>query len=355
MALRRDLVREVQEGRSRMPKDAVLIVTAKDEVAIPRVEESLLRMGQPFFRLDTDLLLKNRAQLSLRLHEERLSGALELSDGSSINLESIKSVWFRRSKPISAGHLRSDFESSQFIEREFSAALFSLYTNLEDVFWMNHPVCSRHVLEHNKLLQLRLAALSGLATPQTMITNNPEELLAFCEEHGGFIAVKALHATIFRDADGGAWAIYTNRVSSDYLRERAGNISSAPIIAQEYISKMLELRITVVGNRVLTCAIHSQDSERTKDDWRRYDFDNVKHEQYELPSDIRFRLLDFMRRCGLSFGAIDMIVTPSGRYVFLEVNPSGQFGWIEELTGLPISESIAEALATKGKSGSDSY
>jgi glutathione synthase/RimK-type ligase-like ATP-grasp enzyme len=329
-----------------MPKDTVLIVTAKDEVAIPRVEESLLHMGQPFFRLDTDLLLNNRAQLSLRLHEESLSGELELSDGSSINIESIKSVWFRRPKPISAGgHLCSDLESSQFIEREFSATLFSLYTNLEEVFWMNHPVCSRHVLEHNKLLQLRLAAHSGLATPQTVITNNPAELLTFCEKHGGFIAVKALHSTISRNADGSTAAIYTNRVSSDYLRKKAGNISSAPIIAQEYISKMLELRITVVGNRVLTCAIHSQDSERTKEDWRRYDFDNVKHEQYELPSDIRFKLLDFMKRCGLSFGAIDMIITPVGRYVFLEVNPSGQFGWIEDLTGLLISESIAEALA----------
>ena len=52
-----------------------------------------------------------------------------------------------------------------------------------------------------------------------------------------------------------------------------------------------------------------------------------------------------MKKCGVSFGAVDMIVTPNDRYVFLEINPSGQFGWIEKLTGLPISRTIAEVLA----------
>ena len=51
-----------------------------------------------------------------------------------------------------------------------------------------------------------------------------------------------------------------------------------------------------------------------------------------------------VRRLGLAYGAIDLVLTPDGRYVFLEINPNGQYLWIEQLTGLPISEAIAEWL-----------
>ena len=118
-------------------------------------------------------------------------------------------------------------------------------------------------------------------------------------------------------------------------------------MAQKYIEKKLEFRVTVVGQDIFTCAIHSQDSERTKEDWRRYDFENVKHESYDLPENVKSSLLRFMQLCHLTFGAIDMILTPEGDYVFLEVNPSGQYIWIENLAKLPISRSIAENL-TRG-------
>jgi len=119
----------------------------------------------------------------------------------------------------------------------------------------------------------------------------------------------------------------------------------APILAQEYIEKKLELRITIVGQKMFTCAIHSQDSEQTRIDWRRYDFRNVKHLPYQLPEKIKQKLHKLMKIWNLSFGAIDMILTPEGKYVFLEINPNGQWLWIEQLTEMPISRVIAELLA----------
>ena len=79
-------------------------------------------------------------------------------------------------------------------------------------------------------------------------------------------------------------------------------------------------------------------------DWRRYDFGHVKHEPCELPPEIVKKLLQAMRIWDLQFGAIDMILTPKGDYVFLEVNPSGKWGWIEAITGMPISKAIADLL-----------
>lgn len=329
-----------------MNKNKVLILTAKDEVAIPRVEYFLRKMGQHYFRLDTDKLLDNSAKLTLALNERQLTGQITLMDRYNLNFESIKSIWFRRPKPISIKKFKNDIRTSQFIEKEFSATLYSLYTNLEDVFWMNHPLYSRNIIEHNKLLQLKLASLSGFLIPHTIITNNQPELLDFCIKNGGTIAIKPLHTSIFREIDNSTTAIYTNKVTLDFINNKSNSISLAPLIAQEYIEKEFELRLTVVGKRILSCAIYSQDSERTSIDWRRYDFNNVKHEKYELPAGVSLKIHNFMNRCGLAFGAIDMIVTPDGKYVFLEVNQSGQFGWIEELTKLPISESIAEALVT---------
>lgn len=113
---------------------------------------------------------------------------------------------------------------------------------------------------------------------------------------------------------------------------------------QEYVEKALEFRVTIIGGRIFTCAIHSQDSERTRHDWRRYDFEKVKHEVYQLPVEVEQKLLALMKEWGLVYGAMDMILTPSGEYVFLEVNPTGQWGWIEYLTGMPISRTIAELL-----------
>ena len=118
----------------------------------------------------------------------------------------------------------------------------------------------------------------------------------------------------------------------------------APVMAQEYVPKKLELRVTIVGEKIFTCAIYSQGSEKTKIDWRHYDSEKVKHEIFKLPKEIEHKILLFMKEAGLKFGAIDMILTPKDEFVFLEVNPSGQFGWIEDLTGMPISKSIAELL-----------
>ena len=70
----------------------------------------------------------------------------------------------------------------------------------------------------------------------------------------------------------------------------------------------------------------------------------MKHEPFNLPNIITKHILTLMKTWKLKFAAIDMIVTPSGEYVFLEVNPNGQWGWIETLTGMPITDSLVELL-----------
>lgn len=231
------------------------------------------------------------------------------------------------------------------MKNESKIALWSLYTTL-DAFWVNPPLYGSQLLQRNKLLQLKDASNIGLKIPDTLITNDPDELVDFCKDNGNVIAVKLLRGNWFvEEGSNIPLSVFTQRISLDDVLKNREDIKLAPVLAQEYVEKYLELRITIVGRKIFTCAIHSQDSEQTKIDWRNYDLMNVKHEPYKLPLEIEDKLFALMNQWHLNFGALDMILTPSGEYVFLEINPNGQWLWIEQLTNMPISKSIAEILA----------
>ncbi len=327
-----------------MLKDVILIVTNTYDESPKQVIAELGQMRAQFYRFDTDTCPLGKP-IAVSLQNGTTHGGLKDETGRQIvSWENVKTVWYRRprilaleSEGLPTGYLR-------FMEAETSAALWTLWTTL-DAFWVNSPMATV-LLEHNKLYQQKVARQVGLDAPDTLITNDPEELLKFCNEHGGTIAVKQLRGGLLvRQEDLRPLFIYTQKVSEDQIRQHMDEVRLAPILAQEYVQKNLELRVTIVGNKTFACAIHSQENQWTKHDWRRYpDLRRLKHEQYILPREIEDRLLQLMKILGLNFGAIDLILAPDERYVFLEVNPSGQWGWIEELTGMPISSAICQLL-----------
>jgi len=111
------------------------------------------------------------------------------------------------------------------------------------------------------------------------------------------------------------------------------------------VPKSLEIRVTVVGQRVMSASIDSQVSERAAHDWRR---DGVSMLQdwrpYQLPPEIEEKILHLMDYFSLNYGAIDIILTPDAKHIFIELNPCGEFFWLERTPGLPISGAIAELL-----------
>ena len=115
---------------------------------------------------------------------------------------------------------------------------------------------------------------------------------------------------------------------------------------QQYIPKKTEFRVTIIGNNIHCAEIFSQKSPKTMHDWRNYDdFSKTPYVESELPEDISTKLLKSMKEFNLNFGAYDLIKTPDDEFVFLEVNPSGRWWWIQELTGMNIAKDIAEFLA----------
>ncbi len=325
-------------------KNLILIVTNKNDEHADRIVSVLDELGEHTCRFNTEAFpLRIAATLSCSGASLKIPTRVAENSGL-VDLNEVKSVWYRRPTPPLIPDRKTEEGYARFIKNESETALWSLYTTL-DAFWINQPL-SHRLLERNKLLQLKKAALVGLTVPDTIITNDPDVLLGFADAHGGVVAIKLLKGDWFRERNSEIpLLVFTQRVASDQIREHYEDIKLTPILAQQYIEKALELRVTIVGEKTFACAIHSQDSEHTRTDWRDYDLEHVKHEPFELPDEVRVKLGAFMEKCNLSYGAIDIIVTPEDEYVFLEVNPSGQWLWIEELTGMPISKTLAELLA----------
>jgi len=193
-----------------------------------------------------------------------------------------------------------------------------------------------------KAAQLGIAGALGFELPPTLFTNSPEEFLQFYRQHNGNIVSKLAGFSFF-DTVGATFTRYTEVVSPRDV-SYARSVQYCPVIFQAYVPKRVELRITVVGQQVFAAEIHSQATNHTRHDWRRYDLYQTPHAVHELPQEVAEMCVRLVEQLGLCYGAIDMVLTPDGRYVFLEINPNGQYLWIEGLTGLPISDAICDLL-----------
>jgi glutathione synthase/RimK-type ligase-like ATP-grasp enzyme len=221
---------------------------------------------------------------------------------------------------------------------ELDAFYNNLWLTLLPQKWMSHP---QHVYRaENKLLQLNIAQQLGLRIPDTLVTGNPKAIRRFYSENNSNVIIKPISESRFLNEDSNQQLIFTNKLKESDLNVLEERVP-LPSIFQENIEKEVELRITIVGTDCFSASINSQVDPETKIDWRKK---KLKFESTEIPNGIAAKCVSLVKALKLSFGAIDMIKTPSGEYVFLEINPNGQWVWIEQDTGLPISDSLIKFL-----------
>ena len=257
-----------------------------------------------------------------------------VSDGRTVDLADIGAVWCRG---VQADGFPPELDaaSKRFAAAEAERSLAALYT-IADVVWVNHP--QSHIRANSKPAQLAVAQRLGLDIPPTIISNDPAAVRAFIAGAQGDVVYKALTQSLETEP---GQTLFTSIVTEDAL-ETLDLIRITPGIFQRLVPKAYELRVTVVGRRVFAARIDSQSRAETRVDWRRLPFqvDAVA----DLPQVVEARLHEFMSAFGLAYGAFDFIVTPEGRHVFLEVNPAGQYMWIETKLGLRITGALADVL-----------
>lgn len=259
-------------------------------------------------------------------------------DGRVVRFVDVKSIVYRRPTPFEVDQKLTP-AGQQFAVAEARMAIGGLLRSL-DCLWVNHP--ERMVTAEYKPLQLRVAGSCGLEVPPSLITNDPEAVTRFFEECNGEMIYKTLSGGMIISEAGEPVNIYTSRVTAEDLQAQS-QIQHTACLFQTRVPKKIELRITIIGDRVFAAEIYSQQSERTAIDWRR-SYPDLGYGVHQLPAEIQEKCLLLMRHFGLAFGAIDMILTPDDRYVFLELNPNGQWGWIEHATGLPLCATLVDLL-----------
>lgn len=234
-------------------------------------------------------------------------------------------VWLRRvTPPVLPRDLHPG--DRPVAERECGDFVGGLYhLAAPQAFWVN-PLASRPRADL-KAVQLLAAARAGLAVPPTLMSNDPEKIRRFLEEFRGRAIYKPFYPAQWEAGDQVA-VLLTSEVTADELPDDE-TLRLTPGIFQARIDKAHELRVTVLGHHAVAARLRSQEAEATRLDWRAAG-SQLRVEPDCLPREVEAACLRLMRNLGIVFGCFDFIVTPAGEHVFLEVNPSGQFLWVEE-------------------------
>jgi len=319
---------------------SILIVTqSNDNDSVTRVAEAVARKGGHTIRFDTD-----RYPTDVRLTAYSGCGSVEhltlTNEEGEFDLREVTAIWHRRIN--FAAHLPAELDKQLHHASigEASAAAHGMLASLK-TFRMDHLRHIRHA--ENKQLQLQVARELGLDTPRTLTTNDPIAVRAFAKSCEGGMVTKMLSSFAIYD-EGKELVVFTNPVKPEDLADLSG-LSLCPATFQELLPKSLEIRVTVVGHRIMSAAVDSQVSARAAHDWRRDGLRMIQDwRPYQLPHEVEEKILRLMDYFSLNYGAIDIILTPDGRHMFIELNPCGEFFWLEHAPGLPISDAIADVL-----------
>lgn len=283
-------------------------------------------------------LLPSSATVSVEFAAGRQRTTLLWADGQ-LALADVTGVWYRRPGNFRLADQLSSAEAD-WLRGECADLVRGIWANL-DATWVSAPGAIREA--NHKLLQLRLATELGFRIPDTLVTNDPLRALDFVQAHPGGVIVKGLAAPTLIEA-GYVGMVYTHRLAPDDLAH-LGAVAHGPTFFQGLVPKGRDLRVTVIGDDLFAVAIDATRSAAGTVDFRRAAIMDLPHEPITLPGALRDACLALVRRLGLRYGAIDLLLTPDGDYIFLEINPNGQWLWIEMVTGLPLTRAMADLLA----------
>jgi len=307
----------------------IVVVSHEGDEHAPPVLRRLRRRGVEAVLVDL-ADFPGRADIALRYGKRGAGGELRTRSGP-IPAREITAVWWRRPQPFDMGR-RLAYADAAFSFRQVMEALAGFAASL-DALWVNDPW--RDAAAGHKPLQLARAGRVGLRVPRTLVTNDPTRARAFLGAQGRRRMIqKALHATA-ED-----WRP-TRLLGSDDL-DRLDGVRQAPVVFQEYVPGV-DVRVTVVGDRLFPAEIDARKTASPED--FRPVLEEAPMAPCALPAAVERGLRALVAELGLRFAAIDLRRKDDGEHVFLEVNPSGQWLFVEERTGLRITDAVARLLA----------
>jgi hypothetical protein len=300
----------------------ILIIGSSQEAHSAFIYDKIKARGEKVAYFDT-LQFPSHTKISL-FPDRNQPGFLQTAEGERISLSEIRSVYWRYYMGTSIAEDLTDQFQREMAYREIESCIGGMFRMMDDSLWMNSPeAIDMHVY---KAHQLQLIHRQGIRVPQTLITNDGEELRAFYERLNG--------RAIYKPVRGGA---HTAMLSEeDFQPERLKELAQAPVQFQEMIEGV-DIRVYLIGNDLFPAEIRSKTLDFRADT-------EAQIVPVELPDSVAADCLTLARTLGLVMSGIDVRRTPQGEYVFLEGNPAPMFIHFENRTGYPISDRLVDML-----------
>ena len=310
----------------------ILILSAEADVHARRVMEVLDEMGREHWLMDlSEFPVQSSLSLGYGMNGGRMRRFRDARE-RSCDLDAVRAVWWRRPQPFRLDPQVQEQQHQMFALTECREVFQGLWRTL-DASWINDPMLDD--MAHRKTYQLELAESIGLSVPRTLVTNDPSDARAFIQEQG-------VGRTIYKPFTGTPAAWRETRLVGEDEVTKLDLVRLAPLIFQEYIEGV-DIRVTVVGDRIFPAEVDVSQGDYPVD--FRMNMDQATIGATELPRDVEQKLHTLMKRLGLVYGAVDFRRRADGEHVFLEINPAGQWLFVELQTGQPIARAVAERLA----------
>lgn len=311
----------------------ILIVTNKSDITTDLVVRELRRRRVDFFRFNTEEF-PTAARVHYSPTIDGVEGILSTSSGS-YNLGEVTGVLYRRPGEPDTSHVIRD--AASFADREAVSTLEGLWECMQGV-WISRPSSIRKA-EH-KPLQIQVAKQLGFLVPATLVTNDLERLQLFRNNRDEIIAKSVSHGRI--QSDHYHAAVFAVKLDNSEQVTR-NEVAATPSIYQGFIHKKADYRVTIIGRSVFVARIDSLQHPDAVVDWRRAGSGKLTITPAKLPDSIIKSCFQMVRAFDLKFSSIDLIENQDSNFAFLDLNPNGQWGWLQLKTG----ESYAAAFVNE--------
>ena len=320
----------------------ILLVGIKTDIHLTRLQNELICRGVNVEILDPT----ENTQLHIErdLEKEGFRAKVKLASGDIINITERTLIW-HRVKVLPVPEPQDNVQQVNYLRLTEKKAYWRNLNEISNVKFIN----SFEAIEYHrsKIHQLKIADQIGLSIPPTCISNFSEEIEEFRHKNGDCLIKPLMTPRV--PGRGSTTPLSMHAIKVDAFEQVAStDFDTFPMIVQQYIEKKYELRVFVFGSRVKAFRVDSQNSKMGKVDWRLAQVEEI-FEETDIPSNLENILVQYLTKSKLDTGSFDFIVDKNGNYVFLECNPSGQWGWLEKPVSdyLPITRAIADEIIGK--------
>ncbi|MGK9118318.1 hypothetical protein [Olivibacter jilunii] len=306
-----------------------LFLTNRDDVSIEYLLSKFRDKSASYLRINSE-------DIDLIDFEVQPNGVTRCYvENTEYDLSSVKSVLFKRVP--TKFNIPIDDEDRAYLVNERKHFFEGLYLTLEKAKWIN-PMFATHIAER-KLFQLKVASKIGLKIPKSILTNKLSLALNFLDNNPlSIIKPISNGLQIVKDK---AYSIYTTAITKDIFKElQLEETFGTPVFLQERISNNYDIRVTIVGEKIFAVRIGK---EGDGVDWRKPEV-KKEYKLIDLPITLHQKLLKLNEYFGMIYSAIDLILTPEGEYIFLEINPVGEWVWLEKELDIDISDTLIKEL-----------